>query len=339
MYKPKTRKEWALLGITLAQALLITALDLYILLSYFDWILPAVFQVPNSYVIPVNFGLSVLGNLYQVALAFDGLRMKNNLQLYSVCVLNGGLFIFSVMRYRQTGKVTAGLQAAKAMGNKPLTNHQIDYWSNTQPALLATTAVVGVSWVAECGFVWLLQREFRWAIYRHISGSLEMLRRYFAYQVLLVVIRIEVYFFVGFVVIYGLVDVHFDQPEFALTFALIPALVIQVALTIIFTKSENYTGAILAIILRLGEMAYLLNRILAILGTGPRANTALKDEILLFAGTALGLATLACLTAMLCVVNFGKGLKPLLGNYSWKQAPQEFEPVNQHRYSERIELD
>jgi hypothetical protein len=31
--------------------------------------------------------------------------------------------------------------------------------------------------------VYLLQRELRWAIYRHISGSLEMLRRYLAYQV------------------------------------------------------------------------------------------------------------------------------------------------------------
>lgn len=174
-------------------------------------------------------------------------------------------------------------------------------------------------------------------------------------QILLVLIRIEVYFLIGFVILYGLVDVHYEQPEFALTFAIIPALWIQVALTIIFTKSENMIGAIAALvclflpvatstlthlmqILRLGEMAYLLSRILVLNGKGIRANTLLKDEMLLLAGTALALATFACFNAMVCIANFGKGLKPLLQNSSWKETPHEFEPVNQHRYAERIDL-
>ena len=86
-------------------------------------------------------------------------------------------------------------------------------------------------------------------------------------------------------------------------------------------------------------MAYLLSRILVLNGTGERSRTLLKDEMLLFAGTALALATLACITAIVCVCNFGKGLKPLLQNSSWKQTPHEFEPVMEHRYAERIQLD
>lgn len=86
-------------------------------------------------------------------------------------------------------------------------------------------------------------------------------------------------------------------------------------------------------------MAYLLSRILVLNGNGVRSKTLLKDEMLLFAGTALALATMACFNAMLCVANFGKGLKPLLQNSSWRQKPHEFEPINQHRYAERIELD
>lgn len=86
-------------------------------------------------------------------------------------------------------------------------------------------------------------------------------------------------------------------------------------------------------------MAYLVSRILVLNGNSIRANTLLKDEMMLFAGTALTLATMVCANAMLCVANFGKGLKPLLQNSSWKQRPHEFEPINQHRYSERIDLD
>jgi hypothetical protein len=89
----------------------------------------------------------------------------------------------------------------------------------------------------------------------------------------------------------------------------------------------------------MGEMAYLISRILVLEGDGFYSKTLLKDEMLLFSSVALGLGTLACLTAMVCVVNFNKGLKPLLQRTSWKQTPHEFEPIHQHRYAERIELD
>jgi hypothetical protein len=67
-------------------------------------------------------------------------------------------------------------------------------------------------------------------------------------QVLLVLVRIEPYFLIAFVVTYGLINVHFAEPEFGLTMALPPALLIQVAMTIVFTKCENSIGAIAAIV-------------------------------------------------------------------------------------------
>jgi hypothetical protein len=89
----------------------------------------------------------------------------------------------------------------------------------------------------------------------------------------------------------------------------------------------------------MGEIAYLLTRILVLEGKGFLSKTILKDEMLLFASVALGLATLACLNAIVCTFNFNKGLKPLLQRSSWKETPHEFEPVHEHRYAERIELD
>jgi hypothetical protein len=67
-------------------------------------------------------------------------------------------------------------------------------------------------------------------------------------QVLLVLLRVEPYFLIAFVITYGLVNVHFHQPEFGLTMALIPALAILVFMTIMFTRSENSLGAIVAIV-------------------------------------------------------------------------------------------
>jgi hypothetical protein len=156
---------------------------------------------------------------------------------------------------------------------------------------------------------------------------------------------------------YGLVNVHFIQPEFGLTMALIPALAILMVMTVLFTRSENTIGAVIAIVssthprlivpvltrviqvLRLGEMAYLVSRIRVLEGHGFYSKTILKDEMLLFASVSLALATMICLTAMVCVSNFNKGMKPLLQRNSWKGGQHEFEPVNQHHYAERIELD
>jgi hypothetical protein len=63
-----------------------------------------------------------------------------------------------------------------------------------------------------------------------------------------VLIRIEPYFFIAFVITYGIVNVHFVEPEFGLTMALIPALALLVVATIYFTRAENTFGALIAIV-------------------------------------------------------------------------------------------
>jgi hypothetical protein len=87
------------------------------------------------------------------------------------------------MRYWQTMETAQGLQVGYAPGPILFTNRDIDYWAKVRPALLTSSVVVGMCTVVACVWVYLLQLELRWAIYRHISGSVEMLKRYLAYQV------------------------------------------------------------------------------------------------------------------------------------------------------------
>ncbi|KAF9698737.1 hypothetical protein EKO04_003296 [Ascochyta lentis] len=342
MYRPRSGFEWAFLGFTAAQAIGTTTLDLVVLLRYFSWINPVAYQVPSSYVVPVNFGLFVLGNVYLAGLAFDALRARNNLQLFGICIFNVGVFVFSVMRYGQTSENADRLRTGYALGDRPFVDANLPFWSKIQAALIVSAIIVGVCMLSSWLLTFRLNREFAWAIYRHISGSLSVRRKYLTYQVLLVVIKLEVYFLIAFVVVYGLVDVHFEIPEFPLTIAIIPLLWIQVAMTIYFTKREHNLGAIAAIVLRIGEIAYLISRILVLndIPHSPRSSTLLKNEMLLFAGCSLTLATIACVNATLCLFNFNRGLKPLLLDSGWKQGRYEFEPIHaQGRLSARLELD
>jgi hypothetical protein len=69
-------------------------------------------------------------------------------------------------------------------------------------------------------------------------------------QILLVLLKLEVYFFVAFCLVYGFIDVHYAIPEFPITMALIPTLLILMVLTILSIKHENMVGAAVVMVCR-----------------------------------------------------------------------------------------
>jgi hypothetical protein len=71
----------------------------------------------------------------------------------------------------------------------------------------------------------------------------------------------------------------------------------------------------------------------------------MSNEMLLFAGAALAFTTLICINSVVCMFNFGYGLKPLLtlGDKNKKQE-YEFQPLghrlgHQSFVSTRFDLD
>jgi hypothetical protein len=133
------------------------------------------------------------------------------------------------------------------------------------------------------------------------------------------------------------------EPEFSLTIAIIPAALIHVALAVYFVRIETRIGMLLVLVSLLlitvyiwtncvykgghaAEIVYLVSRILVLNGDSFLAKTPLKDEMLFFAGVALGFSSIAFTTGSICFANFGKGLKPLvLGQIQRKRPNNEFE--------------
>lgn len=58
----------------------------------------------------------------------------------------------------------------------------VRFWPVVQPALIVSSILVGTFMVASWLPTFRLNREFAWAIYRHISGSLSTRRKYLTYQ-------------------------------------------------------------------------------------------------------------------------------------------------------------
>ena len=66
-------------------------------------------------------------------------------------------------------------------------------------------------------------------------------------QVYLVLLKYTPYFVFAFIIIYAFIDVHYHEPEFSLTLAIIPATLVHLAFAVYFVRHEKRFG--MAIIL------------------------------------------------------------------------------------------
>lgn len=60
--------------------------------------------------------------------------------------------------------------------------------------------------------------------------------------------KLSFYFLVSFVIIYGFVNVHYEQPEFALTMAIIPVAMLQILLSAFSARHENRFFMLISIV-------------------------------------------------------------------------------------------
>lgn len=173
-------------------------------------------------------------------------------------------------------------------------------------------------------------------------------------QVYVVFVKIDAFFIICFVLHYGLVDVHFIEPEFGVTMSVIPALTIVMVLGVYFVRRE-YKPPMAFVIVRpiyildlaltteshlltkinqvchLAMIAYIISRIVVLFGDGFLAATPTKDMTLLFAFASLFLTILSVLFGIRCFMNFGHGLKPILaGKAHSVRTTYDFHTMSRH---------
>lgn len=92
-------------------------------------------------------------------------------------------------------------------------------------------------------------------------------------------------------------------------------------------------------------MAYLLSRLIYLRKQMMRNQLTMGNQMMLFAGASLGFTFLICMISIICISNFGYGLKPLLlvngKNHGEDYAFQPLEYRGGHHsfVSQRFDLD
>ncbi|KAJ5603330.1 hypothetical protein N7537_006286 [Penicillium hordei] len=302
MYRPTSRNEWWLCGVLFMQAILVIALEIYILVEWQLWVTPTITQVPLSYMIPVNLGILIFASVYEFILALDAIHHKNNVLLFSICICNVCSFVYSIMQYTLMKENTARLYAYR-YAFPALVDTTRNVWPQIRPAEILVSVITGLCSLLLCLFVYFLHREYSWVIYKSVHGSSKTRMRYLFYEIFLVLIKLLFYFLLGFIIQYNLVYIHFREPEYTLTMLLIPVAFIVMLLGIWVVQHERTIGVVAIIICYLGLLAYLISRIIILFG----AITAGKDMMLFFAFMSVVLTSGTILCTIICIKNFDRG--------------------------------
>ncbi|KAI1806990.1 hypothetical protein F4811DRAFT_567521 [Daldinia bambusicola] len=258
--------------------------------------------------IPTFLGLLILGFLYDVLLAWDALRLKNTIQVIGLCIANLALLIYSALQIDQINVAIVMLKGYHAFDDP-------NVWEEVQGVLIAMPCIIALSSVALSFIAWKLYQEFAWDILKHIGADYRMKKRFLHYQIYIALLKFDFFFFVGFTIQFLVVVGGKTSTEFALTAAAIPITIAILLCAALFTRREWKIGMIIIIILYLGGLTYFIYKLERIFDPYEyKYYLPVRKSLTTFAVLTIVLIILTIVNALVCMFNFGAGLKQHLNS-------------------------
>ncbi|ORY96043.1 hypothetical protein BCR41DRAFT_314909 [Lobosporangium transversale] len=257
--------------------------------------------------IPAYLIVFVFAQLFQLVLAWDAVRAQNTIEMIAIVIFNLCCFAYSIFEISQTktslGDSSAFLDPA---------------WSVQQlvdtltPLLIVVVVVIGIT---QCIVTWLayqLFQEFGWKIYKKIGADPNMKRMYRAYQIYLVLIKVDLFFFVGFSIqfIYLTLTRREADPEYWLTIIVLPLTIVILYIAVYAVRHESRRWMSIFIVSMLCGVAYFMFKVVRMyIGDKKQNYVGIINFLTLFATLCLLTILTTIANAAVCYRNFGKGLK------------------------------
>ncbi|KZT68977.1 hypothetical protein DAEQUDRAFT_765765 [Daedalea quercina L-15889] len=274
--------------------------------------------------LPCYLAIFILAEVFEMLMAFDALRLRNVIQLIGILCFQAAMLVFSSIQIHET--------RAALYGNTHL-------WHRVEPFLIVSPIVIGLSWFALMWFVRQLYHEFGWAIFHVVGANPAMKSMYEYYQIMICLLKLDFFIFVGVTMQLLIVVLDDDTAEFGLTVAAIPVVMILLIMAGYAVQREIKWLMTFSLVLMLAAQTYLSARPVRLESTWL---TAVKTVYKLYrfyapASESTYLSTRATLTtftivaSLLLFATFGIGCKCFhdfdKGLQSSKMHGQYYKPV------------
>ncbi|KAH8121169.1 hypothetical protein LI328DRAFT_172160 [Trichoderma asperelloides] len=303
MYFPSTTWTRLFLMVAVVQCLTALFLQTYVLLTVEAHLAPEAVQVRAGHTVPMYGSLFIFGFIYELVMFYDALRLSNMIQVVGLCIYNLLLMMYAAFQPRQIRDALYRLAASLIMGKRPILDPDSNVWHDIEPALIALISVLAIGTAVMCFLAHRLHTEFAWLVYKLINADISMKRRVFVLELHVTLIKFDFFFLLGFLV-QSIVDiVIISDPEFGLTIGATFVVLLVAVLSIFFVWSESKIGSAAVICTYFGAAAYLVYK-LVILTSEPE-----RSMLTIFGAITLAMLICTIVTAILCLVNYGKGLR------------------------------
>ena len=158
---------------------MLTPGDSYVFAEFQESLTPNLPRIPQVETIPTYLTIFIFGFLYQCALVYDSLRLKNTIQVIGLCLYNVGMLVYATVQFGQIKNAIYYLHffsPSYILLGDPV-------WNDVQPYLIAVPCVIALGTVVMSYVAWKLYAEFSWTIYKHISADKRMKQRFLTFQV------------------------------------------------------------------------------------------------------------------------------------------------------------
>ncbi|KAA1120120.1 hypothetical protein PGT21_037175 [Puccinia graminis f. sp. tritici] len=271
----------------------------------------------------VYLGIFILAHLFQLYFALDALRHKNTIQLIGLCCFNFAFLVYAIIQVPEIRKI----ESVEGSNN---TN------SNLTPAIILSIipACIGISQVAFVYLTWHLFKEFGWQIYKQIGADRKIKRVYLWYQIFMCLLKFDYFFFMAFTVQLVLLVPSVSPLERVLTIIALPTTFLFLVIGYYGVRKEIKSVTCLFMLGLLSGSCYFVYKLFRI--WQGRSNVLsyanVFKSLTVFSVSCLLMTLLSFTSAIICLLNFGKGLKPQID----KTSSTRKKPSERRRQAERV---
>ncbi|GJJ71314.1 hypothetical protein EMPS_03664 [Entomortierella parvispora] len=318
----------ALLSLIAVEALIVIAMQAVIVGLYFQHLvkepvpnpddptaplLPPYLDIQNvSRSVPAYLIVFVFAQIFQWVMTWDAVRAQNTIELIGIVAFNLCCLAYSIFEISQ---IRNALWTSAEKGFFVSTTIAMDFNDTVKPFLIVVVVILALTQILCTWFAYQLFQEFGWKIYKKIGADPNMKKMYRAYQIYLVLIKLDLFFFVGFSIqfIYLTLTKRSEDPEYWITIFVLPATLLILWVAVYAVRHESRKWMWTFLFSMLCGVVYCVFKVVRMY-YGPKVPNydGVQKFLTLFASLCLVTLLLTIVNAVICFRNFGKGLKPHL---------------------------
>ncbi|KAI8325366.1 hypothetical protein GQ54DRAFT_237973, partial [Martensiomyces pterosporus] len=254
----------------------------------------------------------IVAQVFLLMLCWEAVAHKNTIQIIAATLFNVMCLIYSLIQYT-------------TFYIRPTASAGIFQKDNDMRILQITTMVVySLCSIAFAMLTWELYQLFGWKTYKKLGANLALRRAYKWHQILLTLLKLDIFFFISYSVQLATLVLRVSDPETWVQIGVvIPSSVLFLVLAFWALKVEH-RHVMLVVIACLGlSPAYFIYKLVRMNVGIDKTNDPYLDSrkyLTFFIVVTLALILVTVYVSVQCYRNFGIGLKEAIADYDARKA-------------------